>query len=688
MKKFLLFSAIAAIMVSGCINKKTEVEKEHGNAAAVIDQKTINELIDAMAQGHEAQRQRIERGVNQTAMLWREEDGSSDDFKAFCQKAFIYDDTELEKMFNSVSMHYETILGHFNKISLDLKRPVHLEGYNTTAIDEIFAGYDPYANIQNDFYRNRIAFHIALNFPHYTLAEKEEMGEKWTRKEWAYARMGDMFTSRIPADLLQKFSVVMANADNYISNYNIYMGNLLDDNGKTSFPADLKLISHWNLRDELKSHYDGTEEGLKKQRMVYDVMQRIIKQEIPETIINSNKYQWNPTTNKVYESGNEIASSPEPNTRYQHLLNSFNANVEIDKYRPGVGNYINAKFDEELEIPQAKVEKMFVDYISSPQIKAVAEIIKKRLGRNLEPFDIWYDGFKTRSTLNQEELSRKTAALYPNPAALEKDIPNILIKLGFKKDKALEIASHIAVDPSKGAGHAWGADMKGEKAHLRTRISGNGMDYKGYNIAIHELGHNVEQTLSLYDVDYWVLRGVPNTAFTEAWAFTFQHRDLQLLGIKSNNPDKEALDVLDNCWATYEIMGVSLVDQRVWQWMYDNPDCNAEGLKNAAVKIAIDVWNEYYAPVFGVKDSPILAIYSHMIDYPLYLSAYPIGHLIEFQMSEYMADKNLGDEMQRICTQGKLIPELWMKKAVGEELSAKPLLHKAQFAIDHINKKQ
>ncbi|MCK7529630.1 MAG: hypothetical protein MZV63_00490 [Marinilabiliales bacterium] len=53
--------------------------------------------------------------------------------------------------------------------------------------------------------------------------------------------------------------------------------------------------------------------------------------------------------------------------------------------------------------------------------------------------------------------------------------------------------------------------MKGAVSHLRTRISDKGMDYKGYNIAVHEFGHNVEQTISLYDVDYYMLSGVPNT---------------------------------------------------------------------------------------------------------------------------------------------------------------------------------
>ena len=57
------------------------------------------------------------------------------------------------------------------------------------------------------------------------------------------------------------------------------------------------------------------------------------------------------------------------------------------------------------------------------------------------------------------------------------------------------------------------------------------MNYKGFNIAVHEMGHNVEQTFSLNDIDHILLQGVPNTAFTEALAFVFQNHDLELLGL-------------------------------------------------------------------------------------------------------------------------------------------------------------
>ena len=130
-------------------------------------------------------------------------------------------------------------------------------------------------------------------------------------------------------------------------------------------------------------------------KIIYEVMLRINKQEIPEKVINSDKYTWNPFSNKIYEDDKEIQLTPEPNTRFKYLLDCFKCNLEIDKYRKV--DAIGAKFSNEFEMPQNKVEKMFRDYLSSPQVKQVANIIKKRLGRDLQAFDIWYDGFKSRS---------------------------------------------------------------------------------------------------------------------------------------------------------------------------------------------------------------------------------------------------------------------------------------------------
>jgi hypothetical protein len=257
----------------------------------------------------------------------------------------------------------------------------------------------------------------------------------------------------------------------------------------------------------------------------------------------------------------------------------------------------------------------------------------------------------------------------------------MLKKLGWSGERASYIASKIQVDPARGSGHAAGAYMKGDKARLRTRIADKGMNYKGYNIAVHEFGHNVEQTLDLYDIDYYMLQGVPNTSFTEALAFLFQKRDLDLLGIRDNNPDKEHLAALDAVWSSYEIMGVSLLDMQVWQWLYKNPDATPAQLKEAVIRMSKEVWNLYYAPVFGMKDEPILAVYSHMIDNPLYLPNYPLGQLIDFQIDGFIKGKNFAAEVDRIYTLGRLTPQAWMQSAVGAPISIEPMLKAADEAL-------
>jgi len=223
--------------------------------------------------------------------------------------------------------------------------------------------------------------------------------------------------------------------------------------------------------------------------------------------------------------------------------------------------------------------------------------------------------------------------------------------------------------------------MRSAKSHLRTRVGRNGMDYKGFNIAVHEMGHNVEQTLSLNEIDHYFLSGVPNTGFTEAIAFVFQARDLQLLGLESPGEESEAQATVNDFWMTYEIAGVALVDIAIWHWMYDHPDATPSEFKEAVIGIARDVWNEYYAPAFGIRDVDILAIYTHMISGAMYLPDYPLGHIIAFQVKQYFKTRKLSTEMERMCLLGSVTPELWMQQAVGASISTEPMLSATRTAL-------
>ena len=646
-----------------------------------ITQRTVETVTEQLVEMHGPDHaDRIMRGVSQAASLWRESDGNNTEFETFCLGSFIGNQQELTEVFDRLAHNFEHLFGYMNRISLEINRQIHEDRGPIHRIDQLFGAYSPSAHVQDDLYNNKIAFLVALNFPHYTLEEKNALGGAWDDKQWGFARLGDYFTARVPPRLLQEYNQASSDARMYISEYNIYAGKLKNQDGETLFPEGMKLLAHWNIRDEIRSNY-GQPGGLEKKDMLYQVMLRIINQDIPTQVINSNAFEWNPHSNELWQNGQSVTPDYEGSVRYSHLLNLFRGLHQMDPYYPHLDTYIKRRFESSMEIPQEEVEALFREYAASPLLRQTAKLISQRLGRELRPFDLWYDGFKARSGISEEELDRITKSMYPDAEAMNRDLPRILVQLGHTKEMAQFIADRIEVDPARGSGHAWRASMRSKTSHLRTRIAADGMDYKGYNIAIHEFGHNVEQTISTHLVDNYFVNGIPNTAFTEALAFMYQRRDLEFLGMHQHDPMQEYLEVLDVFWDNYEMMGVSLVDMNVWKWLYDNPDATPDQLKAAVLEIAKDIWNEYFADVFGAEDIPLLAIYSHMIQSPLYLSNYPYGRLIMFQLEDHISDKDFAQEELRIFSIGQLTPKHWMDRAVGSQISNQPMFEAVGNAL-------
>ena len=661
--------------------------------------KTSMEKLETelVAKYGEGQRVRLHRGMLQVASFWRTEDGDSSVFEDFVRTNFAGDQTTLDTMFNRFEYNLEQLTGHMGEIGREFRNQSDLDLGPILGFDNIFAGYDPSAHINDDFFQNKLAFIVLLNFPLTTLQQRLTEGEKWSRREWAEARLAQRFSKRIPAEVNQALSQAQAEVARYIAEYNIWMHHLVDANGNRFFPPKLRLLSHWNLRDEIKADYSDPKSGLTKQRMIQQVMERIVTQTIPAVVINNPNYDWNPATNDVKPAAVKdaeesstgdgtaqtvVLNAPEPNTRYAKLLRAFQATRKVDPYSPTAPTHIARSFDEGREIPEARMKAMLEQLISSSLVPQVGNLIEARLGRPLEPFDIWYNGFRPRGAYTEVQLDEIVAARYPTAEAYKKDIPNLLMKLGFSKERAEYLANNIIVDPARGSGHALGAGMRSAKAHLRTRVEKGGMNYKAFNIAIHEMGHNVEQTFSLNNIDHTLLQGVPNTGFTEALAFVFQGHDLELLGLAKPDAKSQALKTLNDFWGTFEIAGVALVDMGVWHWMYDHPGATPAELKDATIKISQDIWNKYYAPVFGRRDVVLLGVYSHMIDSFLYLPDYPIGHMIAFQIEEQMEKAgNIGSEFERMAIVGSVVPDLWMKKATGAPVGPEALLVATKKAL-------
>lgn len=642
-----------------------------------------------------AERGRIERGVHQVANAWRPEDGSRADLAAFVAQEFVPAGPALDGVFSRFEEILEQLDGHFLELQRALGRHTELDLGPVTSLDKRLAALDPEAHLGDDLFASKIAMVALLNFPLTTLEERLDDGARWSRRQWAEARLAERFERRIPAAVEQKLQAATAAAELYIAQYNIHMHHLVDDAGHRPFPKGMRLISHWNLRDELKADY--ATHDLIKQRMIEKVMERIVEQSIPEVVIDNPTVDWNPFTNKVtqcpaaeidgpapnrHPEAGPLGAAREPDTRYQMLLDTFHAARAADPYSPTAPTWIRRRFDVDREIPEPRFVALMNQVLTSPLGPRVAKLIEQRLGRKLEPFDIWYDGFRPRSKYTEAQLDALVRKRYPTAKAYHDDIPRLLRGLGFAPARARYFASHIVVDPARGAGHAMESMRRGDDPHLRTRIEPGGMNYKGYNIAVHEMGHNVEQICSLYLVDHTLLRGVPNTAFTEALAFVFQARDLQLLGLGKPDAETERMRVLTDFWQTFEIAGVALVDDGVWHWMYAHPDATSSELRAATVQIAKETWNKYYAPIFGMKDVLLLGVYSHMISSLLYTPDYPIGHLIAAQIEEYLrTHQPLGAEFERMASFGQVTPDLWMKHATGAPVSADPLLRMTEAAL-------
>ena len=627
--------------------------------------------------------ERMERGVKQAAALWREEDGTREEFQAFVQENYARTEAERQALFESLSRILEKLNESADLLTVELLRPTQLTNAGEpTTVDWIMSGYSTSAHWADDLFANKVAFITILNFPFYSLEEKNTLGVNWTRQQWAEARLGDVFTARVPAEVQANMAQALANAENYIADYNIYMGNLRTQDGEQLWPNDKVLLSHWNLRDELKALYqsDNLEsrgKNREKQEMIYQVMQRIVNQTIPAEAVNNPDYIWNPY-------GDVAEGQREPYTRYQKILDIFHAMQALDAYCPNMPTGIQRNFEGGMEFSAAELDSLFRTLIGSEQVQQVAALIRERLERNLRPYDIWYDGFKARATMNEDALSTVTRSLYPDADAFAKDMPRLMQQLGFTADEAKAITQHIVVEPARGSGHAWPCLGRNEPARLRTRIPASGMDYKGYNIAVHEFGHCVEQVLDMYQIDHYMLSGVPNTAYTEASAFLWQQRDLQLLPQSSivNRPivNRDGEDILDAFWSMYEIMGVSLVDMQMWQWLYANPKATAKELCEETMRIAREVWIQYYEPVLGEHDCILLGIYSHMVNCPMYLPNYPLGHIVQFQLEEHLAQyktkREFATEYARIYRLGRLTPQEWIRQAVQSDLSVEPVLRK------------
>ncbi|HEY6212864.1 MAG TPA: hypothetical protein VIW45_11290, partial [Vicinamibacterales bacterium] len=387
---------------------------------------------ELVAQYGEGQRERIHRGLQQVAAFWRPADGDASTFSFFIKTNYAGDQKTRDALFDRMEFVFESIDGHMLEIGRDLSRQSDLDLGPIYPFDEILAAYAPAAHLSDDLFENKLAFVILLNFPLTTLQQRLTEGEHWTRRQWAETRLAEEFSKRIPADVSKANARAGADADQYVATYNIWMHHIIDDAGHRLFPAKMRLLEHWNLRDEIKSDYADKTGGLSRQRNIAKIFERIVDQSIPNNVVDNPAVDWNPFTNLVRPAGvNDApgyvpqAKITRPSSRYAVILEQFHATKLVDPYSPTAPTLIERRFNENREMPEARVRAMLETVLTSPLVPRVARLIEKRLGRPLEPFDVWYNGFKPQGQYSGAELDEITRKRYPTAEAYHADMPRM-----------------------------------------------------------------------------------------------------------------------------------------------------------------------------------------------------------------------------------------------------------------------
>jgi len=644
----------------------------------------VAEVIRTLVERHgETERARIDAGVKRVAERWTAADGGGASFTKLCTEAF-FAEADRPRLLERLERALELIGGHLYEMRRHLRRWTDLRGDELPVVDDILATFDPAPDLSEESYRQKLAFVTLLNCERPTLDVMLRDGASWSVDRWAEVRLGHAFGPRVPKSVNDLARAVSHRANQWVAKFHIPVGCLRDERGEGHFEPDRTLLAHWLVREEIKAGYNDPDptKGLAKQRALAWVMARHVDGTIPEAVMHGGTREpWDTRANTV---GGSAATAMIGLARYERWNEQRDLAFTIDQHHPEHPTAIARKCELAREIPEREVARLLRELLASPVRRTLAAFLRQRVGRPLEPFDIYIDEFADARPA--EEMNALVAKIALTAHDLEKKLPSLLRGLGFSRDEAEFLGTRIKVEIARGSGHAMRPQLPEFGAWLRTGSLKDEIGWDGFDTAMHELGHTVEQLVSTHYVPRTALRGVPNTACTEAFAFLYQSLGKRVLGITNEADEQRSFDVdaVQTLAGACQIAGPALLELEVWNWIYRNPQATPDALRNEVLRVAQSLWREFYAEDFGSDSYNILAAYQHMIAHPLYLPDYPIGHIISHQIRSHLRGKDLATETRRICSTGRVTPDLWMRRAVGEGISVDALTRDAAAALERL----
>jgi hypothetical protein len=612
----------------------------------------------------------IARGVRFCAYAWNWTKSDTAGFVEFCEKHYHPPGKARSRLLHRLDEIMYLVAGSFIVISKTTRVGLDLAEGDLTPAEELFGAFSAGTHLDEDLRTFRIAALAQLNFG------TDDISPPKTREAWAARRLSRVGQTVIPADLCADASMRKAEIDRFVSGFKLHLDKIDYIDSSVRFPRDTVRMSHWGLRDFMTS-LNGQENALPRQHAIRDLLRRVVDGEIPKEVLDNPKVRWCQQDRTIHENGTVRTATPIGALRWEQFKKAYDVQRRIDPHTI-YGNIIDNKFKLEREIPEEKVVQILMDILSAPVAEKVARFVEQKLGRPIEPHDIYFQSFQAGS--KKAPLSFDIRKRYPNTESLTAAIPGILVRLGFTKPRAQWIGARIQVENSRTAGHAWGPGTAHDTSRLRVHVDKGGVNEEAFGIFMHELGHCTEQVLTSYGMDYKSLWGVPNAAFTEGFAFTFQDKADFILG-RRMSIDSD-ITVLQRYWEAFQISGPALTEIRFFHWLYEHPEATAADMHMAIRRIGDEVWTKFYARIFGAEGYGLMSVYSHILWCWFYLADYSIGHVIAYQVRKFLATRKFAPEMERLCALGSIYPESWMKAAVGQAISGEPLLRDAEKACN------
>ena len=338
------------------------------------------------------------------------------------------------------------------------------------------------------------------------------------------------------------------------------------------------------------------------------------------------------------------------------FLNAFTEQKRLDSFARINKTFLARTFNDVLEVPEAKYETMLKNVLSDKSVKKVYNLYKNEVN---DEFGI-----------DKIKLTRVTSEKYENISDLSRDLNVILLRLGFSKSAVDFLTDNIIIQNSETTGIDFYKTAGSEKAFLFVNFTEK-LPYEEYQSVIGGLGEGISHIYSTYNMDSYFLKGFPNDAFPLAFSKIFEMKASESLGIADYNKVSRNYFVLNAFWDTWTESFASLHAIYLWRWMYANSEMTSYELKQADEAIWKGLYSAYFLPI--TNDNELWA----EIREKKYTSSQdfnkPLVGILACQLSEYMKDKNIAQETERMCATGRVTPDVWMQKAVGADISSEAI---------------